>query len=153
MGVGEGTELEEGVVVEEIGVVDGGVVDFGNVDEVEDWLFVSMSSTRGKIADFTGESILEADLAGREGSVDDGCQVGVEGLGRVQQILIRCRQEEVAGAGIGVGTARRVLEPAIVLAACTSFDKVNWNQLVSIERCLDHRAIAQGLAFSRDGWV
>ena len=90
MGVGEGTKLEEGVVVEEMGAVDGGVVDFGNVDEVEDWVFVSMSSTWGNRR-LTGESILEADLAGREGSVDDGCQVGVEGLGRVQQILIRCR--------------------------------------------------------------
>jgi len=45
VGVGEGTKLEEGVVVEEIGVFDGGVVDFGNVDEVEDWVFVSMSRT------------------------------------------------------------------------------------------------------------
>jgi hypothetical protein len=36
MGVGEGAELEEGVVIEEVGIVDGGVVDFSNVYEVED---------------------------------------------------------------------------------------------------------------------
>ena len=38
MGVGESAELEEGVVVEEVGVGDGGVVDFGDIDKIEDWL-------------------------------------------------------------------------------------------------------------------
>jgi hypothetical protein len=46
--VGEGTELEESVVVEKIGAVDGGVVDFGNVDEVEDW-FSLVRQVYGKI--------------------------------------------------------------------------------------------------------
>jgi hypothetical protein len=36
VGVGESPKLEEGVVVKEVGIVDGGIVDFGNVDEVED---------------------------------------------------------------------------------------------------------------------
>lgn len=35
--VGEGAELEEGLVCKEIGGVDCCVVDFGDVDEVEDW--------------------------------------------------------------------------------------------------------------------
>jgi len=38
VGVGESAELEEGVVVEEVGVGDGGVVDFGDIDKIEDWL-------------------------------------------------------------------------------------------------------------------
>lgn len=36
VGVGEGAEAEEGFVGEEVGAVDCGVVDFGDVDEVED---------------------------------------------------------------------------------------------------------------------
>lgn len=36
MGIGEGAELRESFWGEEVRGVDGGVVDFGDVDEVED---------------------------------------------------------------------------------------------------------------------
>lgn len=45
--VGAGAELEEGVVGEEVGGVDGGVVDVGDVDEVEDWGWMVSGMTVG----------------------------------------------------------------------------------------------------------
>lgn len=66
--VGEGAQLEERGRVEEVGGGNGGVVDFGDVDVVED-----------------GVGIFVGGLALAEGAVDDGAETLIEGLGRVCQ--------------------------------------------------------------------
>lgn len=64
MGVGQSAELEEHLWSEDVGGWNGAVVDFGDVDEIEDW---SIMSVVGQIlimgGDLTRISIFESRLA------------------------------------------------------------------------------------------
>lgn len=101
--------------------------------------------TGSMLAGLTGVSVLEADLARAECAIDDGSQVGVEGLGAVQESDVLLAREVLVGAADGVCTARRCLKPAIVLAAGAAGRESQRNQLVSVQRAGDIAAVAESL--------
>jgi hypothetical protein len=69
--VGEGAELKQGGVGEDVGVGDAGVVDFGDVDDVVDWGGVSLTFMiwRGQKG-LTNVTVLEGDLISADHVVD-----------------------------------------------------------------------------------
>ena len=85
----------------------------------------------------TGISVLEADLARAEGTVDDGNELVIEVLSAGEEIGVFRGGEVLVGAAYSRSASRSSLKPAIVFAARTAGSESQGNQLVSIERCCD----------------
>ena len=84
-------------------------------------------------------------MAGIEGGVEGRQEVAVEVSGAVQERQVFRRGVVLVGANQRIGAIARTLQPSLVLTACAGGDGLYWDQLVSIQRRLDHGAIGQRL--------
>lgn len=94
----------------------------------------------------TGVSILEADLAGAESSIDHRNQAVVKVLSAGEKIGVLGAGEVLIGAADSIGAARSGLEPAIIFAPGTAGSQSQRDELIAIERASHVGSISESLS-------